>query len=100
MLSIMENRVFSADPYACRGNILTCICVSVETWKIAAADFQSYPVPFFKNIAGCPSFIVGLARIHKCGLLLGVPVAAAQNPLRQVLREAIRPHVDQLCSQV
>src|SRR6266550_2768972 len=100
---IVINRIRGWHRFPVEANSLAGIQVSIETREVAAADFQPQTVSLKKDIRRGPQVnaeLVYLAWIHELRLLLGTPIACANNSLGQVLSKSIRPHVDEFGSEV
>src|SRR5579864_827584 len=103
MFCVMIDRVRCRGRFSGGRCIFPGVWVSVKTGKIAAADLETDPVSFTKEVAGRPQVeceLVGLAGIQVRGLLRGVAITRPQNSLRQVLRESVRPNIDKLGSEI
>src|SRR5256885_7124648 len=103
MLCVVIDSVRSCNRFSRRDLVVAGIEISVETRKIAAADFEPEPVAFAKYVAGRPQIhdeLVDLARVHQLRLLAGIAIARPYNSFGQILREAVGPHVHELGGEV
>lgn len=103
MLRVMVNGVGGSNGFPTSSIVFSRIQISIETREIAAADLKPHLVTLAKNVACGPQVdgeLVHLAGIHQSGLLLGIPVACAKNPLRQILCKSVGPNVHQFGDEV
>ncbi len=96
MLRVVIDAIRSRHKFLGGRKIFAGVRVSLKTGKVAAADLESQPVPFPKNVAGRPqvkSEFVGLTWLQQQRLFLGIAVTRPDNPLGQVLCESVGPHI-------
>src|SRR5712691_5369536 len=102
MLRVMIDRIRGGHRFTSRRGVLTGVQITVKTREVAAADLESHPVPFAKEITGGPqveSEFVRLAGIQERGLLLGLEIARPDNSFCQILCESCGPDMDKLGAQ-
>ena len=99
----MKNRVRGGDEPAPESDFLSGVKIPIKSREIAAGDFQAKHMPPQENIACGPEIkrdLVYLAWIGQSGVFPGLPVAHAENPFRDIHREAIRRDIDKFASEI
>ena len=100
----MQKRIRSRHEIRAIARAFSRVQIAIEAREVAAGNFEPDPMPLQKHIAGRPEIdlvLVDLTRRNRFRFSdRGFAEACAQNPLRQILRESIRPHIDELGGKV
>ena len=99
----MKNRVRGRNEAAPEFDFLAGVEIPIKSREIAAGDFEAKHMPPQENIACGPEIerdLVYLAWINQRGMFPRIPVAHAENPFRDIHREAIRRDIDKFASEI